>query len=544
MKKICLCLLAAGAVFSSWAAGDKATITSDPSPAVKTKPVTITINTTDFGSEVYVYTWVVVDGNTKWAAAWDYTNVPEYKMEGSGGVYSYTIKEIKSFYGLNDDELAKVTNLNFIAKTKGGSQTADTKIEVIDAPLQEYAGGSGTAADPWLLSTAADLKALSETPSHWGSGRCFEMTADIDASGVKSPIGNASNPFKGSFNGNGKQVRNLAVTVSTVGEGAGLFGVVDGGDIRDLGVVDATISGATFTGILAGKVESGEIARCYTSGEVSATSICAGGLVGENGGVITDCYSVAKVVSNSYAAGGLAGKNTGTISRAIASGDVRGYDYVGGVAGANYGTVNNSIAVNELITSELSSNYAARFGGNNNSRNGGEGNHSWDGIPAGHTNWSGYGDHAAVKTSNDLVVENSFRQLTGWDFTSTWKWQTLAERSVYPKQGPVLQVHGDNQPLIYPQEFFNTVSGVDTLDAAEAAISVGPNPTDGVLKVTAGSAISVCTVYTLGGSMVASCSGNGEQELVIDITSSQAGVYLLSVGVAGSSTSVFKIIKK
>lgn len=543
MKKICLCLLAAGAALSSWAAGDKATITSDPSPAVKTKPVTITITTTDFGNEVYVYTWVVVDGNTKWAAAWDNTNVPEYRMEGSAGVYSYTIKDIKSLYGLNDSELAKVTKLNFIAKTKGGSQTDDTEIEVVDAPLQEYSGGSGTEADPWLLSTAADLKALSVSNAHWGDGFCFKMTGDIDAAGVTAPIGNAANPFKGRFDGNGKLVKNLALEGSTVGDGVGLFGVVDGGRIFDLGVLDAAVNGATFTGILAGKIENGEVARCYTSGMVTAKSICSGGLVGENGGVITDCYSVATVTSSSYAAGGLVGKNTGEISRVIAAGNVKGFDYVGGVTGANYGKISKSIAVNEQITSELSSNYAARFGGNNNSRNAGQDNHSWDGIPAGHINWSEYGDHAALRTSNDLVVESSFRTLTGWDFASTWKWQLKSQRSAYPSQGPVLQVHSDEQPLIYPQEFFNTVSGVEVVSAG-AGISVGPNPTDGKLMVTAADGIAACAVYSMGGSQVASRQGGGQTEIELDITSSPTGVYILSVASEGASTAIFKIIKK
>ena len=549
MKKICLCLLAAGAALSSWAAGDKATITSDPSPAVKTKPVTITITleSKSYTAPVYVYSWCKdANGNeiTSASGSWGESINEKYRMTGSGKVWSYTIDDVKSFYRLTDTQLNELSTLMFIARTSGSEQTVDLgPLEVVDAPLQEYSGGSGTEADPWLLSTAADLKALSVSNAHWGDGFCFKMTGDIDAAGVTAPIGNAANPFKGRFDGNGKLVKNLALEGSTVGDGVGLFGVVDGGRIFDLGVLDAAVNGATFTGILAGKIESGEVARCYTSGMVTAKSICSGGLVGENGGVITDCYSVATVTSSSYAAGGLVGKNTGEISRVIAAGNVKGFDYVGGVTGANYGKISKSIAVNERITSELSSNYAARFGGNNNSRNAGQDNHSWDGIPAGHINWSEYGDHAALRTSNDLVVESSFRTLTGWDFASTWKWQMKSQRSAYPSQGPVLQVHSDEQPLIYPQEFFNTVSGVEVVSAG-AGISVGPNPTDGKLMVTAADGIAACAVYSMGGSQVASRQGGGQTEIELDITSSPAGVYILSVASEGASTAIFKIIKK
>lgn len=544
MKKIFISLLAASAALSSWADGDSATITSDPSPAVATRPVTVTITTTDFGSEVYVYSWVVVNGSSQPAAAWDYTNVPQYQMSGSNGVYTYTVNNIKEFYELSDEQLAKVETLNFIAKTKSGEQTADLKIDLVQAPLQEYSGGSGTASDPWLLSTAEDLKTLSKTPAHWGEGCCFMLGEDIAATGVETPIGNSAAPFKGKFDGNGHKVSGLDLSGHTVGEGVGLFGVVDGAVISDLGVVEAKVDGATFTGILAGRVLTGSISRCYAAGAVKASSICAGGLVGENGGTIADCYSVASVTSSSYAAGGLVGKNTGDITRTIATGAVEGYDYVGGLVGANYGTVSNSVSVNEKISLPATNNYAARFGGNNNSRNNSIGNHAWESIPAGHQNWSTYGDHATVRDANDLVAEASFRKLTGWDFSLTWKWVVSPSRSVLPQQGPVLQVHGDDQPMIYPQEFFNMVSGVESLAVDASGITVFTNQTDGLVKVGASSPILGCVAYGLNGSVVCVADQVGHTEAVVDLGLCQAGVYFLQVSVAGEAPATFKIIKK
>jgi len=48
---------------------------------------------------------------------------------------------------------------------------------VSTAPAK-YSGGSGTAADPYRIATAADLIALGETPEDYN--KHFILTADID----------------------------------------------------------------------------------------------------------------------------------------------------------------------------------------------------------------------------------------------------------------------------------------------------------------------------------------------------------------------------
>lgn len=227
MKKIGLCLLAACVALSSWASGLDATITSNPSPAKATQKLTVTISTdNDFGDEVYVYSWAVLVGSgSKEAAKWDGTNVDTYKMTGSSGVYSYTVDDIKSFYHLTDEELKQVEKLGFIAKTQG-KQTVDCFVDVI---REKYSGGDGTDSSPYILSTNADLKNLLLSVSDWD--KCFRMDADISAEGVESPVGDSSTPFKGTFNGNGKSVKNLTLAGTKFGEGTGLFGTIDGANI-------------------------------------------------------------------------------------------------------------------------------------------------------------------------------------------------------------------------------------------------------------------------------------------------------------------------
>lgn len=541
MKKIILCLLAAGAAVSSWAAGDNATIVSDPSPVVATRPVSVTITTSDFGSEVYLYTWAVVGSASKPAASWENTNVDKYKMSGSNGVYTYAIDDIKTFYNLSDSELSSLTELGFIAKTSS-KQTMDCMVTVIQAPVQHYSGGEGTAASPYVISTAADLKELSSTSADWD--KSFRLDSDVDASGVTASVGNSATPFTGIFDGNGKTISNLKLSGNVFGEATGLFGTVgNGAEIRDLGIADATVAGKCFTGILAGRVDGASILRCYSTGTVNASSICAGGLVGENGGSISDCYSTATVnASDDYAVGGLVGKNTGTIANTVASGDVTGFDYVGGLVGANYGKVNRSFAVNASISA--TNNYAARFGGNNNSRNISEGNYAWELMSAPNGNWTNYGDHATLKSSNEIASENVYKSLSGWDFDNVWIWQTEVARASVAAQGPVLRSLGENQSHIFPDELFNAISAIDAVDAEGVNISVSPNPTEGLLAVSAPAAILSCKVFSISGQLVANICGEGNKEVAIDLSGSAAGVYLLQVEMEQAKTAVFKIVKK
>lgn len=533
MKKIYLCLFAASVAFQSWAAS----VTTDPSPAVINRPVTVTVTTGDnYVAPVYIYTWINLDGQTyKPSGDWDGAINDKFKMTGSGKTWSYYIDDIVSFYGIPADKVSKVTQIGVIARTTS-TQTADLFFSVEQAPLQRYSGGEGTVASPYQIATAQDLKELSTTTDDWAAGICFEQTADINASGLTATIGNVATPFKGSYNGNGHSVSNLNLTETTVGQAAGLFGVVDGGTITALGVIDENVSGSTYTGGLVGLLKSGSVSRCFTTGTVTGSSVCCGGLVGENNATVTDCYSTAAVVNNSdYATGGLVGKNTGTVTNTIATGEVSGHDYVGGLVGANYGTVKNSFAVNSSITSYQ--NYAARFGGNNNSENIGSGNHSWTNITTGHPAWTEYGDHATTQTALTLSKESSFKELSDWDFNNVWEWKT--ENA---KASPVLRSL-DNQSAIYPVELYASISGVETIAAGAAEITAAPNPTEGMLTVTAPSAISNCRVLSLDGQLKSMVEGEGET-LSLDLSALPTGLYLLEVTLEGNSAKVIKVIKK
>ena len=84
------------------------------------------------------------------------------------------------------------------------------------------------------------------------------LASDIDMKDVTDfqPIGDASSGFQGVFNGLGHVIKHLDYTTDT-GQYAGLFGVISGGSVYDLGVVDSHIETKAANGAagsIAGRV--------------------------------------------------------------------------------------------------------------------------------------------------------------------------------------------------------------------------------------------------------------------------------------------------
>lgn len=499
------------------AGGQQASASSDPSPAVTNKPVTVTVTTNSMGNDVYAYTWCVISGTEFSPFKWEDAIAAKFKMTVVSGGYQLHIDDIKTFYGLTDTQMEGLTDLCFIARTSGSSQTADTKISVVQGRKTAYSGGEGTAASPFLIANANDLKALSEYPADWASDIYLKLTADIAApAGVM--IGSIGSPFKAHFDGDGHSITDVAISQNRLGQAAGLFGAIDGADIKGVAVTGASIEGQAYVGILVGDAISGNIDQCYTSGSVEAKSLAAGGLVGLNAGAtITNCYSSADVTADDqYAAGGLVGKNLGTIRNSYATGVVSGKNYIGGVVGANYGTISNSVAVNEGVKSP--NEYVARFGGNNNPENASTGNMSWENISA-LQSWTSHGDHSLA--SSDLHEQSTFSHTLGWQFPTVWKWQEDAGRGY-----PVLAVMKQPQPLTFPTDFYSQ-SAIDDMGAdASLDVRVWPNPVVDILNVEAPGNLDSYRVVSLSGADAGSGSVSG-RSLSLDLSHLSPGAYVL-----------------
>ncbi|MDC8757835.1 GLUG motif-containing protein [Janthinobacterium fluminis] len=159
--------------------------------------------------------------------------------------------------------------------------------------------------------------------------------------------GNADeHAFGGSFDGNGHTINALTIN-SPERDYVGLFGYTSPTSvIRNVGLLDAMVTGHFATGALAGS-SAGLVSNSHASGEVHGTGRSTGGLVGENfHGTVERSHATATVNGADNRTGGLVGENfQGTISDSYASGAVSSTeDETGGLVGNNSGSIINSYA--------------------------------------------------------------------------------------------------------------------------------------------------------------------------------------------------------
>ncbi len=162
----------------------------------------------------------------------------------------------------------------------------------------------------------------------------FRLSADIDLSDAPDLF----IPYFGAleFEGNNHTISNLHINVSS--SHFGVFGYNNGGAIKNVRVVNASVTGRDNVGGLIGSNLQGSVSNCSAMGYVSGSKN-VGGLIGSNNGTVSNCSAMGNE-SGSVDTGGLVGGNhKGTISNCYATGNVRGFLYTGGLVGYNLGTV-------------------------------------------------------------------------------------------------------------------------------------------------------------------------------------------------------------
>ena len=128
-----------------------------------------------------------------------------------------------------------------------------------------YASGTGTEADPYIISTEAQLRALAEAVNGGANqaGVFFKLGADITLTSEWTPIGlfddspaeaenDIDTPFSGNFDGAGHKVEGLSIT-STDKASVGLFGSLGENAVIKNVTVNGTITAhARFIGAVVG----------------------------------------------------------------------------------------------------------------------------------------------------------------------------------------------------------------------------------------------------------------------------------------------------
>jgi len=246
--------------------------------------------------------------------------------------------------------------------------------------------GDGTKNNPYVIGNAAQLDAFSQAVAEGNdfSGKFVILDSDITVSAAFSPIGSEETPFKGVFDGNGKTLSGFDVNKDY----AGLFGYTDGAVISDLTVegnfraadyagavvafakdtviescnASALVYSDTYTGGIAGCLESGKIVSCTTSNIATVGSFdeYCGGIAGFAGGVITDCTNNAYTYGIKNV-GGIAGYSTSDIISCTNTVTVNAtVTNLGGIAGLTEGTVKYCKNTGKISTNDVN---AGKVGG-------------------------------------------------------------------------------------------------------------------------------------------------------------------------------------
>lgn len=275
----------------------------------------------------------------------------------------------------------------------GGSRTAGyalteenntaTGVTVIPGGGNEtVAEGIELASDgTYNIVSAAGVKSLAELVNAGDNfeGKTIVLTADANLGGEEwMPIGNGTrsgqtytgNAFKGTFDGNGKTISGLKITERSGKAAAGLFGVLDGGTVKNVtlevdidvasnanelaagcvglltnnGLVEnVTVSGSvksgeTAAGIVSRVIKSGTVRNCHNNATISGTAHNAGGIVGaayyDNEGMTIESCTNDGAVSGTYAVGGIAGLSVAEVKNCSNSATITGNGTsVGGVIG-------------------------------------------------------------------------------------------------------------------------------------------------------------------------------------------------------------------
>ncbi len=258
--------------------------------------------------------------------------------------------------------------------------------------------------NPYQISTAAELAWFRDQVNSGYTTISATLTKDIDLAefchakdGTKytkevswTPIGNSDNienMYQGTFDGNGKTIRNLYINDISEYIGipceAGFFGYAEKGSIKNItfdnakvkttaddyctgilvGVagscienikilVNCSVEGKNYVGGIAGRA-NGDIGNCENHAMVNGANF-VGGIVSDyrgSGKSIISCANYGVVTGTGNSVGGIAGGyGSGTIQNCANYGDITGADIVGNLIGdGSICNLNNVLGTGNVI---------------------------------------------------------------------------------------------------------------------------------------------------------------------------------------------------
>ena len=294
-----------------------------------------------------------------------------------------------------------------------------TMLLLVMAILMPYGGGAwaqtkpssgnGEVDSPYIITTAEELKWFRDEVNRGRNNICAKIADNVEVIDMSTvchaadksqnleevswePIGNTTNRYMGTFDGNNKTITNLYINANQ--EYSGLFGYTYRSAIKNLTFVNANVTNTnSVTGILVGYGYGGTYQNIMTSTscEVNGgdeTGGIAGKLAGnayncvnyatvqgkeQVGGLfssydssksITACANYGKVTASSLWVGGLVGYfNSGTIQDCANYGDVKGANCVAGMVGfVDQGKIQNVFSYGNVSATMSTQNIGMAFG--------------------------------------------------------------------------------------------------------------------------------------------------------------------------------------
>ena len=293
-----------------------------------------------------------------------------------------------------------------------------TMLLLVMAILMPYGGawaqtrpskGDGKVGNPYIITTAKELKWFRDEVNRGRNNICAKIADNVEVIDMSTvchaadksqnleevswePIGNTTNKYMGTFDGNNKTITNLYINANQ--EYSGLFGHTFISTIKNLTFVNANVTNTnSFTGILVGYGYGGTYQNIMTSISCEVyggdgTGGIAGKLAGnayncvnyatvqgkeQVGGLfssydssksITACANYGKVTASSLWVGGLVGYfKSGTIQDCANYGDVKGANCVAGMVGfVDQGKIQNVFSYGNVSATMSTQNIGMAFG--------------------------------------------------------------------------------------------------------------------------------------------------------------------------------------
>ena len=310
-------------------------------------------------------------GEDTYGSLWESRTGDYLIKKGSGNGWdfkiTYEVKKGTTYYiGAREDDGDAIV----------GEVTLNVKLLSYQPPTGVT--GNGTEAEPFILKTADHLAWFRDYVNVGKTSACAKIADDVEEIDMSSvchkadaekqvaelswtPIG--SKKYQGTFDGNGKTIRNLFIS-STSNE-IGFFGCAADCRIKNITFDNAKVKGNDncSTGILAGYAGSCVIENIKTTGNCSVEGQYeTGGIAGRANGNISNCENHA-IVKGLHSVGGIVGicfDSGNSITSCANYGEITGTeDFVGGIIGyfgegslqnsANNGNISGNARVGNLI---------------------------------------------------------------------------------------------------------------------------------------------------------------------------------------------------